>query len=162
MLLFFREPEGFPCHKLGGMWIQKRERPAKSINMLNICKVILVYVTTIRNCWRTFMIVYISVRDILVGPHLPSLMWKNFPKPESQALMFYYQRVIFPLAFQYPSAGHFAKAYGCWQPVMYQMHAIKNIHAVYQSHLRFWWPEMKDQRSAYTRCTDTGKELWYK
>lgn len=59
---------------------------------------------------------------------------ENFAKAESQALMFYYQRVIFPLALQHPSAGHFAKAYGCWQPVMYQMHTIKNAQAVYQSH----------------------------
>lgn len=42
----------------------------------------------------------------------------NFAKPESQALMFYYQRMIFPLAFQNPSTGHFAKAYGRWQPGM--------------------------------------------
>lgn len=77
---------------------------------------------------------HISLRDIMVGLRLPSLMWKTFSKPESQALMFYYQRVIFPLAFQYPSAGHFAKAYGCWQPVMYQMHTIKNAQAVDQYH----------------------------
>lgn len=41
---------------------------------------------------------------------------------------------FFPLGFQYPSAGHFAKAYGCWQPVMYHTRAIKNAQAVYQSH----------------------------
>lgn len=44
--------------------------------------------------------------------------------------MFYCRRVIFLLAFQYQSAGHFAKVYGCWQPVMYQMHAIKDTQAV--------------------------------
>lgn len=46
---------------------------------------------------------------------------------ENQALMSYYQRVILPFAFQYQSAGHFAEAFGCWQPVMHQMCAIKML-----------------------------------
>lgn len=69
--------------------------------------------------------------------HLPSLMWKKkklYEARKSSIDVLLSKNNFFPLGFLYPSAGHFAKAYGCWQPVMYQMRAIKNAQAVYQSH----------------------------
>lgn len=36
---------------------------------------------------------------------------------------------FFPLASQCPSAGQFAKAFGCWHPVMHLIYPIKNAQA---------------------------------